>query len=212
MTGRQKKPYSVFRKMQSKSLSFEQLSDIYGFRIIVNSIGDCYRALGIVHMRWSVVPGRFKDYISTPKQNDYRSIHTTIIGPSRQRVELQIRTLPHARNCRIRRSPAHALYKDVGNGETELLPHDSNAYSWLRRTIEQLAVGDNPEEFLEHTKLELFHDQVFCFTPKGQLIALPRGATPIDFAYAVHTDIGDNLRGREDQWPHHAAGHPAQQW
>ncbi|MCP4316841.1 MAG: bifunctional (p)ppGpp synthetase/guanosine-3',5'-bis(diphosphate) 3'-pyrophosphohydrolase [Hyphomicrobiales bacterium] len=194
VTGRQKKPYSVFRKMQSKSLSFEQLSDIYGFRIIVNSIGDCYRALGIVHMRWSVVPGRFKDYISTPKQNDYRSIHTTIIGPSRQRVELQIRTV-RMHEIAEYGVAAHAIYKDAGPGEHELLPHDSNAYSWLRRTIEQLSIGDNPEEFLEHTKLELFHDQVFCFTPKGQLIALPRGATPIDFAYAVHTDIGDTCVG-----------------
>lgn len=194
VTGRQKKPYSVFRKMQSKSLSFEQLSDIYGFRIIVNSIGDCYRALGIVHMRWSVVPGRFKDYISTPKQNDYRSIHTTIIGPSRQRVELQIRTL-RMHEIAEYGVAAHAIYKDAGNGEADLLPQDSNAYSWLRRTIEQLSLGDNPEEFLEHTKLELFHDQVFCFTPKGQLIALPRGATPIDFAYAVHTDIGDTCVG-----------------
>ncbi|WP_136658642.1 bifunctional (p)ppGpp synthetase/guanosine-3',5'-bis(diphosphate) 3'-pyrophosphohydrolase [Nitratireductor sp. XY-223] len=194
VTGRQKKPYSVFRKMQSKSLSFEQLSDIYGFRIIVNSIGDCYRALGIVHMRWSVVPGRFKDYISTPKQNDYRSIHTTIIGPSRQRVELQIRTM-RMHEIAEYGVAAHAIYKDGGERENGLLPQDSNAYSWLRRTIEQLAVGDNPEEFLEHTKLELFHDQVFCFTPKGQLIALPRGATPIDFAYAVHTDIGDTTVG-----------------
>ena len=194
VTGRQKKPYSVFRKMQSKSLSFEQLSDIYGFRIIVNSIGDCYRALGIVHMRWSVVPGRFKDYISTPKQNDYRSIHTTIIGPSRQRVELQIRTL-RMHEIAEYGVAAHAIYKDGGEKENGILPQDSNAYSWLRRTIEQLAMGDNPEEFLEHTKLELFHDQVFCFTPKGQLIALPRGATPIDFAYAVHTDIGDTCVG-----------------
>ncbi|MDA4846887.1 RelA/SpoT family protein [Hoeflea poritis] len=194
VTGRQKKPYSVFRKMQSKSLSFEQLSDIYGFRIIVNSIGDCYRALGIVHMRWSVVPGRFKDYISTPKQNDYRSIHTTIIGPSRQRVELQIRTL-RMHEIAEYGVAAHAIYKDGGERENGILPQDSNAYSWLRRTIEQLAMGDNPEEFLEHTKLELFHDQVFCFTPKGQLIALPRGATPIDFAYAVHTDIGDTCVG-----------------
>ena len=194
VTGRQKKPYSVFRKMQSKSLSFEQLSDLYGFRIIVDNIGDCYRALGIVHMRWSVVPGRFKDYISTPKQNDYRSIHTTIIGPSRQRVETQIRT---ARMHDIAEYgvAAHTIYKDSGQPEKASLPHDSNAYSWLRRTIEQLSVGDNPEEFLEHTKLELFHDQVFCFTPKGRLIALPRGATPIDFAYAVHTDIGDTCVG-----------------
>jgi len=194
VTGRQKKPYSVFRKMQSKSLSFEQLSDLYGFRVVVDSVGDCYRALGIIHTRWSVVPGRFKDYISTPKQNDYRSIHTTIIGPSRQRVETQIRT---ARMHEIAEYgvAAHAIYKDNGAADKALLPHDSNAYSWLRRTIEQLSVGDNPEEFLEHTKLELFHDQVFCFTPKGRLIALPRGATPIDFAYAVHTDIGDTTVG-----------------
>ncbi len=194
VTGRRKKPYSVFRKMQSKSLSFEQLSDVYGFRIIVDSIADCYRALGIVHTRWSVVPGRFKDYISTPKQNDYQSIHTTIIGPSRQRVETQIRT---ARMHEIAEYgvAAHTIYKDGSTTEKRGLPHDSNAYSWLRRTIEQLSQGDNPEEFLEHTKLELFHDQVFCFTPKGQLIALPRGATPIDFAYAVHTDIGDTTVG-----------------
>ncbi len=194
VSGRQKKAYSVFRKMQSKSLSFEQLSDVYGFRILVDSVGDCYRALGIVHTRWSVVPGRFKDYISTPKQNDYRSIHTTIIGPSRQRVETQIRTL-RMHDIAEYGVAAHAIYKDGNGADKAMLPHDSNAYSWLRRTIEQLSVGDNPEEFLEHTKLELFHDQVFCFTPKGQLIALPRGATPIDFAYAVHTDIGDTCVG-----------------
>ncbi|WP_099866354.1 RelA/SpoT family protein [Pararhizobium haloflavum] len=192
--GRQKKPYSVFRKMQSKSLSFEQLSDIYGFRIIVEDIAACYQALGIVHTRWSVVPGRFKDYISTPKQNDYRSIHTTIVGPSRQRIELQIRT---ARMHEIAEYgvAAHALYKDDLKGGEDLLSRDSRAYSWLRHTIEQLSEGDNPEEFLEHTKLELFQDQVFCFTPKGRLIALPRGATPIDFAYAVHTDVGDTCVG-----------------
>ena len=185
--GRQKKAYSVFRKMQSKSLSFEQLSDVFGFRIIVDTEADCYRALGIVHMRWSVVPGRFKDYISTPKQNDYRSIHTTIVGPSRQRVELQIRT-GRMQDIAERGVAAHALYKDASaGGDDELLSKDSRAYSWLRQTIEALSVGDNPEDFLEHTKLELFQDQVFCFTPKGQLIALPRGATPIDFAYAVHT-------------------------
>ncbi|CAN7236049.1 GTP pyrophosphokinase rsh [Neorhizobium galegae bv. officinalis] len=194
--GRQKKPYSVFRKMQSKSLSFEQLSDVYGFRIVVGDIPSCYRALGIVHTRWRVVPGRFKDYISNPKQNDYRSIHTTIVGPSRQRIELQIRTqlMQEIAEYGI---AAHALYKD-GQGAVkggELLPKESNAYSWLRHTIESLAEGDNPEEFLEHTKLELFQDQVFCFTPKGKLIALPRGATPIDFAYAVHTNIGNTTVG-----------------
>lgn len=192
--GRQKKPYSVFRKMQSKSLSFEQLSDVYGFRILVQDIPACYRALGIVHTRWRLVPGRFKDYISTPKQNDYRSLHTTIVGPSRQRIELQIctRRMHEIAEFGI---AAHSLYKDGETGEGELLSHDSNAYSWLRHTIESLAEGDNPEEFLEHTKLELFQDQVFCFTPKGKLIALPRGATPIDFAYAVHTNIGDTTVG-----------------
>ena len=192
--GRQKKPYSVFRKMQSKSLSFEQLSDVYGFRILVDDIPGCYRALGIVHTRWRVVPGRFKDYISTPKQNDYRSIHTTIVGPSRQRIELQIRTKRMHEIAEFGIA-AHALYKDGENGEGDLLSKESNAYSWLRHTIESLAEGDSPEEFLEHTKLELFQDQVFCFTPKGKLIALPRGATPIDFAYAVHTNIGDTTVG-----------------
>ncbi|WP_425647591.1 RelA/SpoT family protein [Agrobacterium leguminum] len=192
--GRQKKPYSVFRKMQSKSLSFEQLSDVYGFRILVDDIPSCYRALGIVHTRWRVVPGRFKDYISTPKQNDYRSIHTTIVGPSRQRIELQIRTKRMHEIAEFGIA-AHALYKDGENGEGDLLSPESNAYSWLRHTIESLAEGDSPEEFLEHTKLELFQDQVFCFTPKGKLIALPRGATPIDFAYAVHTNIGDTTVG-----------------
>lgn len=193
--GRQKKPYSVFRKMQSKSLSFEQLSDVYGFRIVVGDIPACYRALGIVHTRWRVVPGRFKDYISTPKQNDYRSIHTTIVGPSRQRIELQIRTT-RMHEIAEYGIAAHALYKDGESGEgAELLSKGSNAYSWLRHTIEALSEGDNPEEFLEHTKLELFQDQVFCFTPKGKLIALPRGATPIDFAYAVHTNIGDTTVG-----------------
>lgn len=193
--GRQKKAYSVFRKMQSKSLSFEQLSDVYGFRILVDDIPSCYRALGIVHTRWRVVPGRFKDYISTPKQNDYRSIHTTIVGPSRQRIELQIRT--HRMNEIAEYGiAAHSIYKDGQSGqEQDVLAQESNAYSWLRQTIEALSEGDNPEEFLEHTKLELFQDQVFCFTPKGKLIALPRGATPIDFAYAVHTNVGDTCVG-----------------
>lgn len=187
--GRQKKPYSVFRKMESKALGFEQLSDIYGFRIIVDTIEECYRALGIVHTDWRMVPGRFKDFISLPKQNDYRSIHTTIVGPSRQRVELQIRTrqMDEVAEYGI---AAHAAYKDGDDAYA-----DNAAYASLRKTIEQLAEGDNPEEFLEHTKLELFFDQVFCFTPKGQIIALPRGATPIDFAYAVHTDIGNSCIG-----------------
>jgi guanosine-3',5'-bis(diphosphate) 3'-pyrophosphohydrolase len=193
--GRQKKPWSVFRKMEAKALSFEQLSDIFGFRVIVQQVEDCYRVLGAVHTTWSMVPGRFKDYISTPKQNDYRSIHTTIVGPSRQRIELQIRT-QEMNDIAEYGVAAHALYKDRRNGgDVQKLSSETRAYAWLRRTIEQLAEGDNPEDFLENTKLELFQDQVFCFTPKGMLIALPRGATPIDFAYAVHTDVGDTCVG-----------------
>jgi guanosine-3',5'-bis(diphosphate) 3'-pyrophosphohydrolase len=193
--GRQKKSYSVFRKMQSKSLSFEQLSDVWGFRVVVDMVPECYTALGIIHSRWRVVPGRFKDYISTPKQNDYQSIHTTIVGPARQRIELQIRTR-RMHDIAEYGIAAHTLYKDgtnVAPGGAEV--RQSDAYKGLRTTIESLAEGDNPEEFLEHTKLELFQDQVYCFTPKGKLIALPRGATPIDFAYAVHTNVGDTCVG-----------------
>jgi GTP pyrophosphokinase len=193
VTGRQKRPYSIWRKMERKSVAFEQLSDIFGFRIIVDTVDDCYRALGVVHTTWPMVPGRYKDYISTPKQNDYRSIHTTVIGPGSQRVELQIRTeeMDEVAEYGI---AAHALYKE-GINDNSRLANESRAYQWLRRTVDLLAEGDNPEEFLEHTKLELFHDQVFCFTPKGRLIALPRGATPIDFAYAVHTDVGNTAVG-----------------
>ena len=192
--GRQKGPYSVFRKMEHKSIAFEQLSDIFGFRVVVPSVEDCYSVVGVIHTKWPTVPGRFKDYISTPKQNDYRSVHTTVVGPGRQRVELQIRsaTMHEIAEYGI---AAHALYKDGKAEDLESLSQDSRAYQWLRRTIELLSEGDSPEEFLEHTKLELFHDQVFCFTPKGRLIALPRGATPIDFAYAVHTDVGNTAVG-----------------
>ncbi len=192
--GRRKRAYSIWRKMERKSVGFEQLSDIFGFRVIVNTPDDCYHALGIVHTTWPMVPGRFKDYNSTPKANDYRSIHTTVIGPSKQRVELQIRTVAMHEIAEYGIA-AHALYQDNVGSPTELLSRESTAYAWLRRTIELLAEGSNPEEFLEHTKLELFHDQVFCFTPKGKLIALPREATPIDFAYAVHTDVGNATVG-----------------
>jgi len=192
--GRRKRAYSIWRKMERKSVGFEQLSDIFGFRVIVKTVADCYQALGIVHTTWPMVPGRYKDYISTPKANDYRSIHTTVIGPGKQRVELQIRTTEMHELAEYGIA-AHALYKDTAGSPTELLSRESSAYAWLRRTIELLAEGSNPEEFLEHTKLELFHDQVFCFTPKGKLIALPRNATPIDFAYAVHTDVGNTAVG-----------------
>jgi RelA/SpoT family (p)ppGpp synthetase len=194
VSGRRKRAYSIWRKMERKAVGFEQLSDILGFRVVVATVAECYQALGIVHTSWPVVPGRFKDYISTPKQNDYRSIHSTVIGPGKQRVELQIRTRAMQQLAEYGIA-AHALYKDGVGSPTEMLSRESSAYAWLRRTIELLAEGSNPEEFLEHTKLELFHDQVFCFTPKGKLIALPRGATPIDFAYAVHTDVGNMAIG-----------------
>ncbi len=199
VTGREKRPYSIWRKMERKHLSLDQLSDIFGFRVIVDTMDDCYRALGIVHRTWRAVPDKFKDYISNPKQNDYRSLHTIVVGPHHMRVEMQIRTwLMH--ELAERGVAAHALYKDVPEAEQmeqgfRVSATESNAYRWLRHLMEVLEEGDSPREFLEHTKLELFHDQVFCFTPKGQLIALPRGATPIDFAYAVHTSVGDSCIG-----------------
>ncbi|MEW5962040.1 MAG: bifunctional (p)ppGpp synthetase/guanosine-3',5'-bis(diphosphate) 3'-pyrophosphohydrolase [Pseudomonadota bacterium] len=205
VAGREKKPYAIWRKMANKQISLEQLSDIYGFRVIVGSVEDCYRALGLIHTTWRTVPGRFKDYLSTPKQNGYQSIHTTIVGPRHQRVELQLRTRVMHEVAEYGVA-AHALYKDgvsaatrsntngSGNGAGEG-ERDAGPYMWLRRLVETLLEGSNPEEFLEHTKLELFQDQVFCFTPKGRLIALPRGATPLDFAYAVHTDVGNAAVG-----------------
>jgi GTP diphosphokinase / guanosine-3',5'-bis(diphosphate) 3'-diphosphatase len=197
--GREKRPYSIWRKMERKQLSLDQLSDIFAFRVLVTRIDECYRSLGVVHRTWRAVPGRFKDYISNPKQNDYRSLHTTVIGPHSMRVEMQIRTkLMH--EIAERGVAAHALYKDAAEldqvDKSATGPAtESNAYLWLRHLMEVLQEGDSPREFLEHTRLELFHDQVFCFTPKGQLIALPQGATPIDFAYAVHTSVGDSCVG-----------------
>jgi guanosine-3',5'-bis(diphosphate) 3'-pyrophosphohydrolase len=188
--GRQKQAYSIWRKMERNQISFEQLSDIYGFRILVDKVEDCYEAVGVAHTTWPSVMGRFKDYISTPKQNDYRSIHTTVVGPGLQRVELQIRTFDMHEIAEYGIA-AHALYKD---GRSALDTGESGAYRSLRQIIEALS-SDDSEKFLEHTKLELFQDQVFCFTPKGRLIALPRGATAIDFAYAVHTDVGNSAVG-----------------
>ena len=192
--GRRKRPFSIWTKMERKSVGFEQLSDIFGFRVIMPDVEACYRALGGVHTTWPVVPGRFKDYISTPKQNDYRSIHTTVIGPGNQRVELQIRTEEMHQIAELGIA-ALVFYMEGMGSPTELLKRESNAFAWLRRTVGILSESANPEEFLEHTKLELFHDQVFCFTPKGKLIALPRHATVIDFAYAVHTDVGNSAVG-----------------
>jgi len=191
---RVKSPYSIFAKIQRKSIALEQLSDMIGFRIIVGSVEECYRTVGLIHTTWKVVPGRFKDYISVPKHNDYRSIHTTIVGPSRQRVELQIRTEEMDRIAEFGIA-AHALYKDGASANLSRIENESQAYGSLRQTISHLTSGISSEDFLEYTKLELFQDQVFCFTPRGRLIALPRGATPIDFAYALHTDIGDTCVG-----------------
>ncbi len=197
--GREKRPYSIWNKMERKHLSLGQLSDIFGFRVIVGTVDQCYRAFGIIHRTWRGIPGRFKDYISTPKQNDYRSLHTIVIGPHHMRVEMQIRTrLMH--EIAERGVAAHSLYKDAPDAKEAADSFrapvaESNAYRWLRHLVEMLQEGESPKEFLEHTKLELFHDQVFCFTPKGALIALPRGATPIDFAYAVHTSVGDSCVG-----------------
>ncbi|MBU92895.1 MAG: bifunctional (p)ppGpp synthetase/guanosine-3',5'-bis(diphosphate) 3'-pyrophosphohydrolase [Rhodobiaceae bacterium] len=181
--GREKKPFSIWRKMNRKSISLEQLSDIYGFRIIVNSIDDCYRIIGIVHQKWNAIPGRFKDYISTPKINDYQSIHTTILGPDNNRIELQIRT-SSMNDLAERGVAAHRNYKDKS------IENEKQNYPWLDDLLEMLEQGESSEDFFESTKLELFQDQVFCFTPKGRIIALPIGATPIDFAFEVHTDVG----------------------
>jgi guanosine-3',5'-bis(diphosphate) 3'-pyrophosphohydrolase len=188
ISGREKSPYSIWRKMQRKNIGFEQLSDIMAFRIVVADVAQCYQALGVLHGRYSMVPGRFKDYISTPKPNGYRSLHSGIIGPERQRIELQIRTRDMHDIAELGVA-AHWRYKQ----DVERV--DGKQYRWLRELLDILEHASGPEEFLEHTKLEMFQDQVFCFTPKGDLIALPRGATPVDFAYAVHSQIGDTCVG-----------------
>ena len=194
VSGRLKSPWSIFSKMQRQHIALEQLSDIIGFRVIVETEEDCYRTLGVIHRAFKIVPGRFKDYISVPKYNDYRSIHTTVVGPERQRVELQIRTREMHQIAEYGIA-AHTIYKDNVKHNIERLQQESQAYVWLRSTIDTLTNGSAAEDFLEDTKLELFQDQVFCFTPRGRLIALPRGATPIDFAYSVHTELGDTCVG-----------------
>jgi GTP diphosphokinase / guanosine-3',5'-bis(diphosphate) 3'-diphosphatase len=188
ISGREKSPYAIWRKMQRKNVGFEQLSDIMAIRVTVDTVEECYHALGILHSAYPVVPGRFKDYISTPKPNNYRSLHTGVIGPERQRIEVQIRTKEMHEVAELGVA-AHWTYKQ-GRPKTE-----GKQYRWLRELLDILDHASGPEEFLEHTKLEMFQDQVFCFTPKGDLIALPRGATPVDFAYAVHSQIGDTCVG-----------------
>lgn len=196
--GRAKRPWSIWRKLKDKHLNFEQLSDILGFRVIVGSPEDCYRALGVLHRNWRMIPDRFKDFISNPKTNGYRSVHTTVMGPEQQRVEVQIRT-QDMHDVAERGVAAHWRYRErVAEREAD----SDRALEWLRDMVDLLERGDSAEEFLDHSKLSLYQDQVFCFTPKGNLISLPRGATPIDFAYAVHTDLGHTTVGAKVNGAH----------
>ena len=188
--GRAKKPYSIWRKMQEKELSFSRLSDIYGFRVIVETQPDCYAVLGAIHRRWKAVPGRFKDYISQPKSNGYRSIHTTVSGRDGKRVEVQIRTrqMHEVAEAGV---AAHWSYRDGVRTEN---PFAVDPAQWISQLKERFDEADG-EDFLEHVKLEMYSDQVFCFTPKGDVVKLPKGATPLDYAYGIHTRIGDRCVG-----------------
>ncbi len=186
VTGREKHPYSIWRKMAERHISFEQLSDVMAFRAIVPTEEDCYRALGVIHRRWPMVPGRFKDYISTPKRNGYRSLHTTVLTAEQTRIEIQIRT-PRMHEEADFGLAAHWSYKQGTQPDTQV--------SWIRDLVEILDTADSPEELLEHTRMAMYQDRIFAFTPKGELIQLPKGATPVDFAYAVHTDLGDQAVG-----------------
>jgi GTP pyrophosphokinase/guanosine-3',5'-bis(diphosphate) 3'-pyrophosphohydrolase len=189
--GRAKKPYSIWRKMQEKQLAFSRLSDIYGFRVVCRSESDCYRILGAIHRRWRAVPGRFKDYISQPKSNGYRSIHTTVSGRDGKRVEVQIRTrqMHEVAEAGV---AAHWSYRD---GERAQNPFAVDPARWIATLTERLDTGEDQDDFLENVKLEMYSDQVFCFTPKGDVVQLPKGATPLDFAYAIHTRIGNSTVG-----------------
>lgn len=186
ITGREKTKYSIWKKMQRKNVAFEQMSDIMAFRIVVKDIAECYHALGIIHSAFPTVPGRFKDYISTPKANGYKSIHTTVLGPLSQRIEVQIRTQQMHEEAELGVA-AHWAYKHG----LPPAPEDIKKFRWMRDLLDILDQEQKPEEFLENTKLSLFQDMVYCFTPKGDLIELPNGATPVDFAYAIHSNVGD---------------------
>lgn len=189
--GRAKKPYGIWRKMREKQQGFSRLSDIYGFRVITKSETDCYRVLGAIHRRWRAVPGRFKDYISQPKTNGYRSIHTTVSGRDGKRVEVQIRTrqMHEVAEAGV---AAHWSYRDGVRAEN---PFAVDPAKWLATLNESFANAEDHDEFLEHVKLEMYSDQVFCFTPKGDVVKLPKGATPLDYAYSIHTRIGDSCVG-----------------
>jgi RelA/SpoT family (p)ppGpp synthetase len=197
IVGRKKTPFSIWRKLQTKRVSLEQLTDIVGFRVIVKNLDDCYKALGIFHTQFSTIPGRFKDYISTPKINGYKSIHTSVIGPSRERIEIQIRT-EKMHDFAERGIVSHWNYKSTD----KLKSHSLKEYSWLKDLVDIINNKESIEDNYEFTKLQMFQDNVFCFTPKGTIIKLPKYATPIDFAYAVHTSVGNtaigcNINGRQ---------------
>jgi GTP diphosphokinase / guanosine-3',5'-bis(diphosphate) 3'-diphosphatase len=200
VSGRQKTPYSIWRKLQRKSVGFSALSDIYAFRVIVDDDADCYAALGVIHRRWPMVPERFKDYISTPKSNNYRSLHTTVVGPGGLRIEMQIRTETMDRVAEDGVA-AHWAYKNHAYGfDREAMEKDGgrDPLQNLRHLVQVVESGEGQEgndDWVEHAKLEMYLDQVFVFTPKGSLITLPRGAMPLDFAYAVHTGIGETAVG-----------------
>ena len=187
IAGREKTPFSIWRKIQNKKVSLEQLTDIIGFRVIVKSTEDCYKTLGIFHSKFSTIPGKFKDYISTPKINKYKSIHTSVIGPRKNRIEIQIRTF-EMHEFAERGIASHWKYKS----SEKYSDLSWKEYDWLRDLVEIIETGNNPEHYFEFTKLQMFQDNVFCFTPKGSVIKLPRFATPVDFAYAVHTKIGNS--------------------
>jgi len=188
--GREKTPFSIWRKLQKKRVSLEQMSDIIGFRIILEDIEECYKALGIFHSKWNCIPGRFKDYISSPKINKYQSLHTSIIGPNKRPIEIQIRTMP-MHEFAERGIASHWKYKSSEKFNSLTWKE----YDWLKDLVEIIERNENPEHFFEYTKLHMFQENVFCFTPKGSIIKLPKDATPIDFAYAVHTKIGDTATG-----------------
>jgi GTP pyrophosphokinase/guanosine-3',5'-bis(diphosphate) 3'-pyrophosphohydrolase len=197
VVGREKNPFSIWRKLQRKSIGFSQLSDIYGFRVIVGREDDCYRALGVIHRAWASVPDRFKDFISTPKRNNYRSLHTTVVGPRAMRIEMQIRTEAMDRVAE-EGVAAHWRYKNetyAFDPEAAAAAGGADPLAELRQFVQVLDQGGDAEDLLEHAKLEMFLDQVFVFTPKGKLISLPSGAMPLDFAYAVHSDVGDTCIG-----------------
>ena len=184
--GREKTPFSIWRKVQKKRVSLERITDIMGFRIILDSVEDCYKALGIFHNKWNCIPGRFKDYISSPKINNYKSLHTSIIGPNKRPIEIQIRTMS-MHEFAERGIASHWKYKS----SEKFSSLTWKEYDWLKDLVEIIDRKENPEHYFEYTKLQMFQDNVFCFTPKGSIIKLPKEATPIDFAYAVHTKIGD---------------------